>query len=185
MKTTNLLNVIFFVLITLIIVSSYEVICGDTKDNEDEDVIELGLNKGLVTSPTSLKMYELIEKYSNKYQIPKHIAYNVAYKETRYRGPFHWNYNPSQVSCVGALGPMQIMPGTAKLVQKRYVPNDVLKNDLNVNTEISMKLLNMLFKKYKDWSIACGCYNTGRPIVNGYALFCVNTKNYRKNWIYI
>ena len=80
---------------------------------------------------------------------------------------------------------MQIMPSTARLVQKKNVSNDVLKNDIKVNTEISMKLLRILYEQYKDWTIVCGYYNTGRPIVNGYALFCSNTKNYRKNWIYI
>lgn len=185
MKTKSLLNLIFFVLISLMIVSSYQVIYVDSETPEVTDEIELGKNKGLITSPTSLRMYELIEKFSTKYKIPKHIAYNVAFKETRYQGPFHWNYNPSQVSCVGALGPMQIMPSTARLVQKKNVSNDVLKNDIKVNTEISMKLLSILYEQYKDWTIVCGCYNTGRPIVNGYALFCSNTKNYRKNWIYI
>jgi soluble lytic murein transglycosylase-like protein len=58
-------------------------------------------------------MYESIEKYSEIYDVPKYIAYNVAYMETKYRGPFHFNYNPEQVSSAGALGPMQIMPGTA------------------------------------------------------------------------
>lgn len=185
MKTNSLLNLICFVLISLMIVSSYQVIYVNSENPEINDEIELGRNKGLITSPTSLRMYEFIEKYSTKYKIPKYIAYNVAFKETRYQGPFHWNYRPNQVSCVGALGPMQIMPSTAKMVQKTQVPNEVLKNDINLNTEISMKLLHSLYKKYKDWAIVCGCYNTGRPIVNGYALFCANNKNYRKNWIYI
>ena len=149
MKTNSLLNLICFVLISLMIVSSYQVIYVDSETPEVNDEIELGKSKGLITSPTSLRMYELIEKFSTKYKIPKHIAYNVAFKETRYQGPFHWNYRPNQVSCVGALGPMQIMPSTARLVQKRNVPNDILMNDIKVNTEISMKLLSILFEKYK------------------------------------
>ena len=43
----------------------------------------------------------------------KRYAYGIAYAETRYKGPFHWNYNPAQTSCVGAEGPMQIMLSTA------------------------------------------------------------------------
>ena len=37
----------------------------------------------------------------------------------------------------------------------------------------------------ETWKLVCGYYNTGRPIVNGYASFCVNNKNYQKNWVYI
>jgi soluble lytic murein transglycosylase-like protein len=89
------------------------------------------------------------------------------------------------VSCVGALGPMQIMPGTAKMITKKHIDNNELMNNLNTNIEISMKLLNKLHKRYKDWSIVCGCYNTGRPIVNGYGSFCASNKDYRKNWLYL
>jgi soluble lytic murein transglycosylase-like protein len=77
------------------------------------------------------------------------------------------------------------MPGTAKMIAKKHIDNDELMNNLKTNMEISMKLLNNLYKQYKSWSIACGCYNTGRPIVNEYALFCVNNKDYRRNWKYI
>jgi soluble lytic murein transglycosylase-like protein len=182
MEIRNLIKVTAFVLFSLFLVSFYRMA---SKREVVEDEIQLGINKGLITSPTSMRMYELIEKYSDKYDVPKYIAYNVAFKETRYQGPFHWNYNPSQVSCVGALGPMQIMPGTAKMIAKKHIDNDELMNNLKTNMEISMKLLNNLYKQYKSWSIACGCYNTGRPIVNEYALFCVNNKDYRRNWKYI
>jgi soluble lytic murein transglycosylase-like protein len=133
-------------------------------------------------SPKSLVMFELIEKYSTKYGIPKHVAYNIAYKETRYQGPFHWQYNPHQTSYAGAIGAMQIMPGTSKLINKVTVPNEKLMNDLEFNVKTSMKLLNKLYKKYKDWEIVCGCYNTGKPIVNDYARFCASNLNYKSNW---
>ena len=48
-----------------------------------------------------------------------------------------------------------------------------------------MKLLHQLHRRYGNWGIVCGCYNTGRPIINGYALFCIKNKNYQKNWVYI
>ena len=52
----------------------------------------------LATGTVSLQMYEAIEHYSDSFNIPKHIVYNVAYLETRYQGPFHFNYNPYQKS---------------------------------------------------------------------------------------
>ena len=46
-----------------------------------------------------------------------------------------------------------------------------------------MKVLRYLYNQYGDWAIACGYYNTGQPIVNDYAQFCVSNKNYNKNWV--
>ena len=91
MEIRNLIKVTAFVLFSLFLVSFYRMA---SKREVVEDEIQLGINKGLITSPTSMRMYELIEKYSDKYDVPKYIAYNVAFKETRYQGPFHWNYNP-------------------------------------------------------------------------------------------
>jgi len=53
--------------------------------------------------PPSIQMYHLIEKYSREYDVPKWVVYNISYRETRYLGPFHWCYNPYQVSKSGAL----------------------------------------------------------------------------------
>jgi soluble lytic murein transglycosylase-like protein len=147
-----------------------------TSPFEDEGV-------GLPNSPTSLQMYENIERYSTQYDIPKYVAYNVAYKETTYRGPFDWRYNPSRISCVGALGPMQIMPSTSDWVNKVRHPRQRIMNDVRLNVETSMKLLRKLYNKYHDWVIVCGCYNTGRPMINDYARYCGSNKNYKSKWL--
>jgi soluble lytic murein transglycosylase-like protein len=138
-----------------------------------------------IQSPTSMKMYELIEKYSDQYSIPKYIAYNVAYMETRYLGPFHWKYNPYQESFAGAVGPMQIMPSTSDYINKVNYSKKRLTNDIELNVETSMKLLNKLHTRYKDWSIVCGCYNTGRPIVNDYARYCSSNRDFKDKWVSI
>ena len=179
MKTTHFFKVIYlaFCITTIIILS------GMSQGSDEVSSPFENEGVGTPTSPISLQMYECIEKYSDQYDIPKYVAYNVAYKETTYRGPFDWRYNPSRISCVGALGPMQIMPGTARLIQKHSVPNETLKNNIRLNIEISMKLLRRLHDKYQDWAIVCGCYNTGRPLVNDYARFCVKNQNYQKNWL--
>lgn len=142
-------------------------------------------HEGEITKPTSMVMYENLERYSDEYDIPKHIIYNIAYMETRYEGPFDWDYNPAKTSCVGAVGPMQIMPSTANLICKEDVSVNKLKTNVEFNIETSVKLLKRLYQKYGDWEIVCGCYNTGRPIVNGYAKFCNSNKNYQKNWVYL
>jgi hypothetical protein len=183
----NLRNIILFAVLSisaLVITTSFEVINKDDVDDLTSR-IELAKAGGVPTSPTSLKMYDLIEKYSDVYNIPKYIAYNIAFKETRYQGPFHWNYVPNRTSSAGAVGPMQVMPSTAEYINGENTTTNDLRNDMELNVSTSMKLLNRLYTKYKNWAIVCGCYNTGRPIINGYAVFCSTNLDYQSNWSYL
>ena len=133
-----------------------------------------GLNE---SSPSCLKMYYAIMKWSSVYQIPKEYAFGIANKETGYNGPFHWNYKHTQTSCVGAIGPMQIMPSTADLMWKESKVSRIkLMNDVDFNVQTSMKLLKVLHDKYGDWKTVFGCYNTGRPMINQYAIDVFNHK---------
>jgi soluble lytic murein transglycosylase-like protein len=174
-------NPFLFTILTIssIIMVSYFV------DNKcvQKDYTYINGTGGEYSSPVSLKMYEIIEELSTEYKIPKYIAYNVAYLETKYRGPFHWNYNPYLTSYAGAEGPMQIMPSTANGIHKSYIDREILRTDLRLNIETSMKLLSILYDKYGNWSLVCGYYNTGHPIVNEYASFCSNNTNYVNNWV--
>lgn len=133
--------------------------------------------------PNSIIMYDNLESLSKKYGIPKHIVYNIAYLETKYRGPYDWNYKHNLVSSAGALGPMQVMPRTANFIRKDDVPKNVLLNDIQFNIETSLILLKNLYDKYKNWGVVCGYYNTGYPVINDYANFCISNKNYKKNWL--
>jgi soluble lytic murein transglycosylase-like protein len=134
-------------------------------------------------TPVSLLMYELIEKYSTMYGVPKYIAYNVSYRETRYQGPFHWNYNPHQESCVGAVGPMQVLTSTCNWVNKSHYTKLQVRDNLELNIKTSMKLLGSLYKRYGNWTVVCGWYNTGKPIINEYARYCGSNKDYKSKWI--
>lgn len=177
----NFKNIFLFslLILSLIVIGFYFI----EKKCVNEVVLHFDGTGGESNLPVSLQMYELIEEYSTKYDIPKHIAYNVAYKETKYEGPFDWKYNPFLTSSAGAEGPMQIMPATAKYINKTNIDRQTLRTDLNINIEISMKLLRMLYDQYGNWSLVCGYYNTGRPIINEYASFCSNNINYVDNWL--
>jgi soluble lytic murein transglycosylase-like protein len=80
---------------------------------------------------------------------------------------------------------MQVMPSTADYICHKKVSVKKLKTDIRFNIETSVKLLQILYKKYGNWEIVCGCYNTGRPMINDYARFCDKNKNYQKNWKYL
>lgn len=168
MNYRNLLSSIIIVgIISIVVITNPK-----DRNNSSSEVQPLYLTNVDLTenSPPCLQMYYALEKYSEEYNIPKRYAYGIAYSETHYEGPFHWKYKATQTSSVGAIGPMQIMLPTGKgLWPDTTVTRDMLMNDIDFNVESSMKLLHKLYNKYKDWKLVFGCYNTGRPMVNGYA----------------
>ena len=127
--------------------------------------------------PPCVEMHNCIERYAEKYNIPKRYAYGIAWKETRYNGAFHWGYNPGQISCAGAVGPMQVMYSTAKMMWRgKSFTKEELKTNVDFNVETSMKLLRHLHDTYGDWKIVFGCSNTGKPMINQYAVDVYNFK---------
>ena len=129
------------------------------------------------------RMYYLIETYSDSFCVPRYIAYNVAYKETRYRGPLDTLYNPKLKSKAGAIGAMQIMPQYASYFAGREVSKNELMHNLETNVWLSMKILAQHYEKYKNWTTVCGVYNTGKPILNKYAKFCGNNVEFVNKWV--
>lgn len=121
------------------------------------------------STPPEIRMFYAIEKYAEDYQIPRKYAYGIAFAETSYEGPFHRNYNHKQTSYAGAVGPMQIMPSTAKLMWPKEQITKTRLFNIGFNVHTSMKLLRDLHDRYGNWKVVFGCYNTGRPIVNKYA----------------
>ena len=128
-------------------------------------------------APPRIQMYDYLKKYSEQYDVPFRIAMGVARKETQYHGPFHWQYNPKLTSSAQAYGAMQIQVPTANFIWggKKKITSKKLLTDLELNVETSMKLLAYLKKRYGGWDVALGCYNTGQPIVNSYALDIMKT----------
>lgn len=136
----------------------------------------------LAEGTVSLQMYESIEHWSDSFNIPKHIAYNVAYLETRYKGPFDFDYNPQQTSSAGAKGPMQIIPRYAKAFGGKRATAKRLLQDIDLNVMVSMKMLSKWHSIYHDWGKATGAYNTGQPIINSYAQYATSNKDYKSKW---
>lgn len=130
-------------------------------------------------SPPSLQMYKYIKAYADTFNIPIRFAFGIARVETGYQGPFHWRYNHAQTSCAGAVGPMQVMVATARWTNKDNVSKERLRTDIEYNVRTSMKYLRKLYNKYRNWKIAFGCYNTGRPCINEYAN---KVFNHKLNW---
>ncbi len=171
------------VLITLLIITVV-LTCGYILNVEKKEfelkIISLGDSSN---SPACLQMYNIIERKAELNKIPKHILYNVAWLETRYCGPFDWDYNPYRTSSAGAQGPMQIITRYAHKHAGRTVTAKELRTDLELNIDVSCSMLNSLYRIYGRWDLALGYYNTGYPQVNDYAAYGSSTKNYKIKWI--
>lgn len=127
-------------------------------------------NKTQESTLPCIQLYFAIKKYAAVYRIPEEYGFSVAYAETGYKGPLHFEYNPAQTSSAGALGPMQIMPATAAHINNHKPDKKQILHDIDYNVKTSFKLIRKLKDKYKDWDVVFGYYNTGYPIVNEYAL---------------
>jgi hypothetical protein len=60
-----------------------------------------------------------------------------------------------------------------------------LKTNIDLNVKISMQMLRKWYSIHRDWMLACGAYNSGRPIRNGYAQYAASNKDYKNKWIKI
>lgn len=132
-------------------------------------------SKITTNTPKCIQTFYAIEKYSQEFDIPKDYAYGIAWSETRYAGPFHWEYDPCRTSSANALGPMQVMYSTAKMLypEEKFTP-EYLRDNIDFNVKCSMKLIRHLYATYGDWETVFGAYNTGKPIINGYSQYVVN-----------
>ena len=142
----------FYLLFAVMVILAAFNLVGLTRPNEGYKLENIGGNPN---SPYSLQVYTSIEKYSNEYKIPKYIAYNIAFLETRYQGPFDWDYHGKLTSFAGAKGPMQIMPKTANYISGRNITQKELLHNIDLNVQLSMKLLHKLRKQYNDWGLIC------------------------------
>lgn len=134
----------------------------------------------VVNSAPAIQMYFYIKKYSQEYGVPEAYAFAVAYQETRYKGPLDLNYDHRLTSSSGAVGPMQIIPQYAhKFAGRRVTPHE-LKTDIKLNVKVSMGMLRKWYDVYGDWGLAAGAYNTGQPVMNGYARAVINKEYYWK-----
>lgn len=107
--------------------------------------------------------------YGKQYNVPPEITRGILRLETGYTG-INKKYNPYQTSSAHAYGPGQIQLPTAQYVQKDgTITKEELLYDIKLNALICNKYISDLHARYGTWEKALSYYNSGRPIVNGYA----------------
>lgn len=106
---------------------------------------------------------ELVEKYSEKYDVPEHIIWSVMKAES--------GFDYKAVSSAGAIGLMQMMPETFEDLTdnhlKEYFESGMLF-DAETNIRYGTYYLSYLYKRYGDWSVVFAAYNAGLGNVNGW-----------------
>lgn len=133
---------------------------------------EDAFDRYIVLAPKSIQLYYYTKRYCSEYNVPETIAFNVAKLETGYDGPMDLQYNPEQISSGNALGAYQVLLGTGRDMyegKRHELTRNILLKDLKLNTKLAIKYLRYLYDIYGNWTIACGFYNTGYPIINSYA----------------
>ena len=128
------------------------------------------------------RLHDAIVLYADSFNVPLHIAFNMAYLETTYRGPLDSTYNHKKTSQCGAVGAMQIMPQYASHYAGFKVTKQALRDSIELNVYVSMKIMSENYKKTKCWKKAAGKYHTGKPCVDNYAKKAV-VKNYQSKWV--
>lgn len=104
---------------------------------------------------------------ANQYGIPPGIAMGLVKRES--------NFNQNAISPAGAIGLMQLMPGTARDL-------GIDPRDVNQNIHGGMRYLSEQFKKYGNWDMALAAYNAGPGRVDrvlaGNGVLPSETRNY-------
>lgn len=147
----------------------------------ENDIIEMEVIAHNQDVP-SIQMYSCLEKYSKEYKIPRHIIHNIAFRETTYRGPFDWKYNPARESGYGAVGPMQVTLIAAKDVYGHSVNKKRLKEDIDFNIKTSAAYLNKLYKRFNNWDKVVSFYSAYDKQAD-YVVYVTNNKNYKNKWL--
>lgn len=140
---------------------------------------EDALDKYISLAPKSIQVYYYTKRYCEEFDVPETVAFNVLKLETGYKGPMDLEYNPAQISSANAYGGYQILLSTGRdmyvilgLGMKHQLTKEILLNDVELNTKLGIAYLRYLHNNIsRNWTIVCGFYNTGYPLINSYAIY--------------
>ena len=107
--------------------------------------------------PTAYSEY--VNRYSEKYNVPKDVIYAIIKTES--------NFRYDAVSNRGAHGLMQLMPGTYEWMcgKEGIDPEAYSINDPEINIMIGTRYLSYLYGEFEIWDTVFAAYNAGHGIV--------------------
>ena len=101
--------------------------------------------------------FEVIDGVFAKYDLPI---------ELRYLAVVESELNPRAVSRVGAAGPWQLMPTTARFLGLKITRKYDERKSLKKSTNAAALYLRDLYAQYEDWLLVLAAYNCGPGPVN-------------------
>lgn len=126
----------------------------ETEFNNNRPPPSTGSNFPDREGPAGGKWDDLIEKYAEKYGVDPNVIKAIMAKESQ--------GDPSLISWAGAVGLMQVKPGTASEMLGREVTADELIRNPELNIEAGIKYFaKMLADKGGNLEDALGAYNQG------------------------
>jgi membrane-bound lytic murein transglycosylase D len=115
-------------------------------------------NEGLQkVEQRSAPYFKIIEAIFTKYEIPVELKYLAVVESDLLR---------TAVSRVGAAGPWQLMPGTARELGLRVSKKNDERKTFHKSTVAAAKYLRDLYRQYEDWLLVIAAYNAGPGVIN-------------------
>ena len=109
--------------------------------------------KGLLAlKPKAKPYFDLIDEIFRQHQLPNELKYLAVIESA---------LNTKATSWVGAAGPWQFMPGTAKQYGLVVNQNRDDRRDFFASSQAAAIMLKELYNKYNDWLLVIAAYNGG------------------------
>jgi membrane-bound lytic murein transglycosylase D len=105
-----------------------------------------------VVKDRSVKRFSLMDNVLAKHAIPKELKYLAVIESA---------LNNNAISHCGAVGPWQLMEGTARLLGLTVNGSRDDRTDWAKSTNAAAKYLNQLYGQLNDWLLVVAAYNSG------------------------